>query len=159
MGIYTSESSIFCLYCSRLYRSMQFKSISMAELVSCSLVIFTTRSTPITISAPNSLATSTGKLSTTPPSTYTTESMVTGVNAVGIAIEARMQVGRFPLVNTFFSPLMASVPTQAKGTGISSKCSVSGRNRVISWKKCITLVPPSIPPNPVEENFREGSSR
>ena len=25
------------------------------------------------------------------------------------------------LVNTFFSPLMASVPTQAKGTGISSK--------------------------------------
>ena len=82
-------------------------------------------STPMTISAPIALATSTGKLFSTPPSTSTMLSTRTGVNAPGMAMLARMARTRLPCVITTSFRLTMSAATQAKGIGNSVKSSES----------------------------------
>ena len=74
-------------------------------------------STPITISAPNSRATSVGKLFNIPPSTSTRSPVLTGVNTPGIAMLARIACTRFPPFITISSRWNISAATQANGIG------------------------------------------
>ena len=77
--------------------------------------------TPITMSAPISLHTSTGKLSCIPPSISTLSPILTGAKTPGMAIDARMHCGSTPWRKLTCSPVTISVATQAKGMGNLSK--------------------------------------
>ena len=80
-----------------------------------------TRFTTITTSAQVSRAMSTGMLRTIPPSARMYLSRVTGANAPGIAMLARMAVARSPLFRTTMSPVTMSVATARYGIGSWSK--------------------------------------
>ena len=72
-----------------------------------------------------SRATSTGMLSTMPPSTSSLPSISTGANTAGIDMLARIAWGRWPLRNTTFSPVAISVETARKGIASLSKSRLS----------------------------------
>ena len=80
-----------------------------------------TRFTTMTTSAHVSRAMSTGMLRTIPPSARMYLSRVTGANAPGIAMLARMAVARSPLFRTTMSPVTMSVATARYGIGSRSK--------------------------------------
>ncbi len=82
-------------------------------------------STTMARSTPISRATSTGMLSTMPPSTNSRPSSSTGANTAGIDMLARITWGRWPRRNTTFSPLAMSVATARNGIGSLSKSRVS----------------------------------
>ncbi|MCY1438814.1 hypothetical protein D9M71_550270 [compost metagenome] len=82
-------------------------------------------STTITRSTPISRATSTGMLSTMPPSTSRRPLTSTGANTAGIDMLARIAWGRWPFWNTTFSPVAMSVATARKGMASLSKSRVS----------------------------------
>ncbi|MNQ92149.1 hypothetical protein D3C85_1075650 [compost metagenome] len=82
-------------------------------------------STTITRSTPISRATSTGMLSTMPPSTSSRPFTSTGANTAGIDMLARIAWGRWPRRNTTFSPVAISVATARKGMANWSKSRVS----------------------------------
>ena len=75
------------------------------------------RATAITTFAPMSLTASTGVFSSTPLSTRTILSNLTGVKTPGKDIIARIAIGNEPLLNRTDSPLTRSVATQRKGIG------------------------------------------
>ncbi len=75
----------------------------------------------MTTSAQVSRAMSTGMLRTIPPSARMYLSTVTGANAPGIAMLARMAVARSPLLSTTIWPETMSVATALNGIGSWSK--------------------------------------
>ncbi len=77
--------------------------------------------TPITMSAPISKSSSTGKLSTTPPSTASVVSRSAAVKAVGIDMLALRASERDPSLKTIGSPVLTSVAIHLNGMGKSSK--------------------------------------
>ena len=91
--------------------------ISSMEFNSSLLLGPVCTSTPITISAPIFITSSTGKLLTIPPSANNLPSISIGVNIVGIAILALNASAIFPLSRTTASPVSRSVAIQTKGIG------------------------------------------
>jgi len=76
-----------------------------------------TRFTTMTRSAHNSRATSMGMFRTSPPSLRMYGSMITGANAPGIAMLARIAVARSPSLSTTIWPVTMSVATARYGIG------------------------------------------
>ena len=74
-------------------------------------------STPITISAPIFITSSTGKLLIIPPSASNLPSISIGVKTVGIAILALKASEIFPLSSTTASPVSRSVAIHTNGIG------------------------------------------
>ena len=88
--IYRSVMALFSSYLFTQFTSMICPTIFMVPVISSADFALPLSVTPITISAPISRATSTGKLFFNPPSTSTISPILTGENAAGIAIEARI---------------------------------------------------------------------
>ena len=80
--------------------------------------------TAMITSAHSLRATSTGRLRTSMPSTYSRPSTSTGANAAGTAMLARIATARSPRSNTLMSPLSRSVATARNGIGSRSKFGV-----------------------------------
>ena len=72
------------------------------------------------------LATSTGRLLTSPPSSMSRESRLTGLNAPGMAMLARIDIDRLPEASTAVLPVLMSQATARYGMGRWLKSMESG---------------------------------
>ena len=98
-------------------------------------------STAITMSTPMLLATSTGRFSTTPPSTSRRPSTSTGANTPGADMLARIAEVRSPPASTMRAPVSRSAATARYGVGSSSKFSTAATGIVCSRSVCVSRWP------------------
>ena len=109
--------------------------------------------------------TSTGRLSTMPPSTKTRPSSSTAVKTPGTAMLARMAVARFPWSSTCAVPLCRSVATARYGIGKRSKFVMAAERSVASCSRLLNFCPAAMPVpilgprkfNPISKRYRWSS--
>ena len=102
-------------------------------------------STAMTTSAPRSRASSTGRFSTSPPSTRRRAPYGTGEKTPGIDMLARIASARLPPERTTFSPDTMSVATQRNGMGRSSNFSIPTVPSVSDFRRNPSFCPAMSP--------------
>jgi len=143
---------------------------SAGELIAPRFLSGVPMSTAITMSAPRSRATSTGRLSVRPPSTSVRPFTSIGEKRPGAAMLARIATGSEPWSNTTRSPVSRSVAIArngiarssndpAVGTGAVHSC-ISARNELARTKPLGSLsLPVSSMPADIEIGYSASSSR
>ncbi len=98
-------------------------------------------STAMTTSTPMAFATSTGRFSTTPPSTSRRPPTSTGAKTPGADMLARIADVRSPFSSTMRSPVSRSAATARNGVGSASKSSMAATGSVLSRSVCVSFWP------------------